>query len=849
MMAPLLSPKTPHHNQQHARSPSPNYFALRIDPSSSTVKSTGPAAAQTPWTPSSSQVFTTAAASPQTIVANNPDYEAFLKQTEENRVALGRNNIVPQTLPPSPPTRPSAPTSLSRAKSTSSSTPARVPAALPLSKCETIANDESVSHSRSPKRLLSSDSASVLTGPRRHSPADFNDTASARSLGSPPRRNDERPTRLSLPAKKLSFSADATHQRSETVPAKLDPSAPALISPQKAVELLHTAGHEALLLDLRVSTQYAEARIDGALNLCIPTTLLKRTSYNVSRLADTFKDESQKSKFSSWSSCSMIIVYDGGSAQLKEASNCVNILKKFASEGWAGKSCIIRGGFAETAVQCPQVIDDSASAGPRNRSANLAIRSEGTDLPPVMGGCPMPATDNAVNPFFGNIRQNMDLVDGVGQIPIQYPVNLGERDRHELPGWLRKAAEESDAGKIVSEKFLKIEKREQKRMHQALTGDAPRQSPTIGHVQKVEIAGIEKGTKNRYNNIFPYEHSRVRLKGVSPGSCDYVNANFLHTPLSHKTYIATQGPIPATFNDFWNMVWQRDIRVIVMLTAEAEGGQLKAHNYWKDKRYGQVKLNFHTEHKVLLEGSRMRQPKDRAELMAKRRSSHMDYLKRSDASSSSSESSLGTKEDTPAVLVRKFTMSHDAFPFERMREITHLQYSYWPDFGAPAHPSHLLGLVDQCDAVVRTTSSGPREDPEPPSNRPILVHCSAGCGRTGTFCTVDTVVDILKRQRRDQHRPRQPTPMDLDSPKTPRTGHDQSSARRAPSTRSSSSPSNLKQDVEGDWLNRDDLDLIEKTVEEFRVQRLSVVQSLRQFVLCYETILEWIALQGQPKTA
>jgi len=164
-----------------------------------------------------------------------------------------------------------------------------------------------------------------------------------------------------------------------------------------------------------------------------------------------------------------------------------------------------------------------------------------------------------------------------------------------------------------------------------------------------------------------------------------------------------------------------------------------------------------------------------------------------------------------------------------MREITQLQYSSWPDFGAPAHPAHLLGLIEQCDAVVRQTNGGHASGPDPPHSRPVLVHCSAGCGRTGTFCTVDSVIDMLKRQRQSQN-VRQGTPMDVDA----------SSQGSNPFFNSSA--------VDGAWVNRDDQDFIEKTVEDFRLQRLSMVQSLRQFVLCYESVLEWLVEQ-HPKSA
>ena len=836
-MPPFLSPKTPrqHNSRSDLRPPSPNYFALKVDPSANPVKSTGSAVAQTPWTPSSSQFFTTAGASPQKIVANNPDYEAFLRYAQENRIDLAKNTVLPQVYPPSPPSiLPPSNKSSSHSRSIPSSSTAPKPSApLPITKAETVSNDEVTHSSRSPKRLPSFDPSQLANGSRRQSPADFNDHASARSFGSPTRRSDEKALRnLTSSVSAADTPGIATLHHASSNPSPSEANAPSLITPQRAVEMVNRNRAEALILDLRVSTQYAQAHIRGALNLCIPTTLLKRSSYNVSRLADTFKDESQKAKFSSWRSCSVLVVYDSNSSQLREASNCVNILKKFSSEGWQGQRFIIRGGFMEASRTCPEHIDRSGSGMAQDLSADLEARSENTDLPPVVGGCPMPATKNAANPFFANIRQNMDLIDGVGQISIQCPTSLTKRDQEELPQWLRRAINERDEGKTASDKFLNIEKREQKRMQQALSGDTASNaiSPSVGPVKKVEIAGIEKGAKNRYNNIFPYEHSRVRLKDLPRDACDYVNASFMQTSMSHKKYIATQGPIPATFDDFWNMVWQRDVRVIVMLTAEFEGGQVKAHNYWKDKRYGPVKINSHSEYRAVLNGTRIKSPKEK--FQAQRRLSHMD--------SAPSSNLPPSREQPPEVIIRKFTISHDAHPFQRMREVTHLQYANWPDFGAPAHPLHLLRLVEQCDSVVRATSSGPRDGPDPPTDRPVLVHCSAGCGRTGTFCTVDTVIDVLKRQQRHRQRPRQPTPMDVDSSPSPKSER---------SFKPSLSSSSKSKGLEGEWLTRDDIDLIERAVDEFRVQRLSMVQSLRQFVLCYESILEWIAQLGEPKTA
>lgn len=230
--------------------------------------------------------------------------------------------------------------------------------------------------------------------------------------------------------------------------------------------------------------------------------------------------------------------------------------------------------------------------------------------------------------------------------------------------------------------------------------------------------------------------------------------------------------------------------------------------------------------------------------MGRRRSSHLDSASIDGAAKASDKPA---PPETPSIVVRRLTITHDNHPFERMREVTQLHWASWPDFGVPTHPSHLLAVVDQCRSAVES-SRGSSPGPQP--ERPVLVHCSAGCGRTGTFCTVDTVIENLKRQKQHRSRARQTSPMriDLENSRSQlrRNGDD------ATPDRFFGQPVALKasaEDVARDGMFPEELDLVEKVVEELRLQRLSTVQSLRQFVLCYETVLEWIADQGQPKTA
>lgn len=319
-----------------------------------------------------------------------------------------------------------------------------------------------------------------------------------------------------------------------------------MVTSQHVVNLVDSAEEEILILDLRVSSQYARSHIRGALNLCIPTTLLKRPKFNAQKLAETFQDERQKLKFQGWRSSKYLVVYDGSSSQLKDAAICVNTIKKFQSEGYKGSLYILSGGFAEFSKRFSNLVEDGMDSASSNSSK---LRTgDGPNIAPVIGGCPMPGTDKPANPFFGNIRQNMDLIGGVGQIPLKHPSTATKSDEEDFPAWLREAANENDQGKKVSNKFEQIERREKKRMEEALSGKVSFGTPVQKPEKAMQIAGIEKGNKNRYNNIWPYEHSRVKLQGVPSHGCDYFNANYIQASLSHKKYISTQAPIPATFS-------------------------------------------------------------------------------------------------------------------------------------------------------------------------------------------------------------------------------------------------------------------------------------------------------------
>lgn len=305
-----------------------------------------------------------------------------------------------------------------------------------------------------------------------------------------------------------------------------------------------------------------------------------------------------------------------------------------------------------------------------------------------------------------------------------------------------------------------------------------------------------------------------------------------------------------------------------MLTAESEGGQLKCHPYWKGRDFGSIHLKPLSEKKISLDLDKHRSdshahpPASSSGEHGRRRANTVTSL---DSSGSNSQASP-SQSDVPYVVVRKFALSHTSHPFAPIREITHLHFAAWPDFGTPAQPSHLLALVELANVMQRSalpmetsmivgSKRGSIESPpipwydEPESDaraRPMLVHCSAGCGRTGAFCTVDSVIDMLKRQRQARIHGARGQDLEGDSSMgdggdvSPRTNKETGFFTKVHRPSASKHASHESSTTDSSWVLDDTVDLIQKTVEDFREQRLSMVQSLRQFVLCYETVLEWV---------
>ncbi|CAL8333251.1 unnamed protein product [Lota lota] len=209
--------------------------------------------------------------------------------------------------------------------------------------------------------------------------------------------------------------------------------------------------------------------------------------------------------------------------------------------------------------------------------------------------------------------------------------------------------------------------------------------------------------KNRYSDVLCLDQSRVRLCELCDDedeTSDYINASFMDGYKRSNAYIATQGPLPKTFEDFWRMVWEQMVLLIVMTTRVVERGRVKCGQYWP------------------LEESRTEQ--------------HGCFLVR----------------NMHIQAFQDFKLSHlELYNTQtgEKREISHYLYVSWPDFGVPKCASAMLDFREHVqqrqEAAVQ--SLGPSWT-GPPGGPPVVVHCSAGIGRTGTFCTLDICLSRLE---------------------------------------------------------------------------------------------------------
>ncbi|XP_048449032.1 tyrosine-protein phosphatase non-receptor type 12, partial [Rhincodon typus] len=196
----------------------------------------------------------------------------------------------------------------------------------------------------------------------------------------------------------------------------------------------------------------------------------------------------------------------------------------------------------------------------------------------------------------------------------------------------------------------------------------------------------ENVKKNRYKDILPFDHSRVKLAlKISDQDSDYINANFIKGVYGPRSYIATQGPLANSVLDFWRMIWEYKVMIIVMACREFEMGRKKCERYWPLHGDGVLHLG---EFQITCEAEQSRN----------------DYFIRT--------------------LLVEFQ--------NESRRIYQFHYINWPDHDVPSSFDSILDMI----SLMREYQE--HEDV------PICIHCSAGCGRTGAICAIDYTWNLLK---------------------------------------------------------------------------------------------------------
>ncbi|NXP91042.1 PTPRJ phosphatase, partial [Passerina amoena] len=198
----------------------------------------------------------------------------------------------------------------------------------------------------------------------------------------------------------------------------------------------------------------------------------------------------------------------------------------------------------------------------------------------------------------------------------------------------------------------------------------------------------ENRGKNRYNNVLPYDISRVKLSNQSSGT-DYINANYMPGYNSKKAFIAAQGPLPNTIEDFWQMVWEKSIYSIVMLTKCVEQARTKCEQYWPDK-----------------------QPKSYGDIIV----------------------TMVSEVVLPEWTIRDFTVEKSNTA--ESHTVRQFHFTSWPDHGVPETTDLLINFRH----LVHEYNS------QNPVDSPTLVHCSAGVGRTGTFIAIDRLIQQMEME-------------------------------------------------------------------------------------------------------
>ncbi|ODQ80598.1 hypothetical protein BABINDRAFT_160855 [Babjeviella inositovora NRRL Y-12698] len=640
---------------------------------------------------------------------------------------------------------------------------------------------------------------------------------------------------------------------------------------------------DTIFLDIRPYTTFVKSRIRKSLNLCIPTTLLKRASFRMRSILGSMTVPHQTIFLEHITQPVLhpltIIVYDESSTSSFISLPLYNTILKIFNYVYHDEKVpemnvtrpirlkYVNGGIQPLLTMPGHPIIDAELIQKPKCTANLLedatmLLSQNSPTsataPGPLSGFSLPSSAPFASAFASSMKKNKPALPSpthrtstvaemgpekgrLGSLKI--PEAFLGKKLSVLPPWLKEIVTAQRNSDRVLEKFVRIEQSEtvrletvvkqeysQSHVSEVCSPSAP--CPSCDNTTYALPKGIEFGFKNRYTNIWPYEHSRVvvldspkatskapgdnhllplgfqdtSISKISPSQTedDYLNANYVYVPsTSSNHYIATQAPLPATFENFWRAIWHNNTEMIICLTDLKENGVKKSDNYWRSHHYEASGITV-------------------------------------------AEESVYEDDDVEGnVTVRKLKITKR----NRSRHLYQLVFKDWPDFGVPPSAKNILKLVRLKDSLAKSHKK---------IGAPIVVHCSAGCGRTGTFITVDMVLQCFQTHSKSTNSTaveNSPT-----SVYTQSTGDSDDSSidplngpscptcyKEFPVATPSAIADSGEQQLECEATSADntldawgETDLIYKTVHSLRRQRISMVQSVSQYALCYEVVLQYL---------
>ncbi|AMD19972.1 HCL179Wp [Eremothecium sinecaudum] len=621
---------------------------------------------------------------------------------------------------------------------------------------------------------------------------------------------------------------------------------------------------DVLVIDVRCYMEYSKAHIKGAINVSLPSTLLKRKNFDLVKLLKNLPESERiqiqhKLEGRTVQGIPSIIIYDqlpispNGSTSLA----CFGICSKFLEHDWGSSEfkrpgvSILNEGFLQFQLQYPALVESttldeykeqlaecnkldtllscssplsSSNVSPvdsDDSSSKISLQLTKFQLPRRQTRLSIGSTQSFSSFHFrhpeesNNLESYLVAVDmsesskcssheeddyepstssskDIYSSPLKLRFQVGfeklltmhQRDliNMKIPQWFQELMLECSKLQFV-EQFQRLDLMERARLDRLFV-ISPTSCPDSLSVElndnelnfetdynpTISVScGLELGTKNRYKGIIPYEHTRVVLKKdlaikVNEVSFDeqslvetYINANYLtgpftdiRTPGESLRYIATQAPLSETIHDFYTCIINNNVPLVLTLTDQYECGIEKCSNFWDSSIHNGIKV----------------------ELMETDRLDDL-YLRRI-----------------------KLTYNQG----KSTHTFLQVQITGWPDLGILTHPSYIIYMISIKNYLLdRLIKRGFYSNDHPPT---ILVHCSAGCGRTGTLCTVDTILSNLE-------------------------SIDEVYGQALVSGATSKNP----------------FDPVVLTIDRFRKQRMSMVQTINQFLFVYDCLLLYFTQQ------